>query len=82
MIMGIGITGKSDLPGNPVITVEYHQCDKCDIEFKLYYRHKTDMEEALVEVARKMANNGKEDLCFNCSNPTPAEQLIMPFALT
>jgi len=82
MILGVGITSKSELPGNPVLTVEYHQCDKCGSEFKLYYRHKcAELDEAITEVGRKLGHNGKDDLCFGCQNPAPSEQLVMPFAL-
>jgi len=82
MLLGTGITSKSDLPGNPILQVEYHQCDKCGVEFKLYFRHASpDMDKALEAIARKLGNNGHEDLCFGCQNPQPAEQLVMPFVL-
>ncbi len=82
MLLGTGITAKSNLPGNPILSVEYHQCDQCGVEFKLYFRHKTDeLVKALEEISRKLGQNGHEDLCFGCQNPVPSEQLVMPFAL-
>ena len=75
MLLGIGITAKSHLPGNPVLSVEYHQCDKCGAEFRLYFKSKNDMDSAIAEIGRKLTyKNG--DLCYNCKNPI-MEQLVM-----
>jgi len=82
MLLGVGITGKTALPGNPVLSTEYHRCDKCGAEFKLYYRSKKDLDEAVVEIGKKLGGNGHgEDLCFNCQMPVPANQLVLPFEL-
>lgn len=77
MLLGVGVTSKSDLLGNPVITVEYHRCDRCDREFKVYFKNKKDLSEALSELAKKLIENGKEDLCLNCLYPVEAEQMAM-----
>lgn len=81
MLLGIGITGKSDLPGNPVVSVEYHRCDRCSCEFRLYYKSKSDLTEAIEQIGKKLGNNWGEDLCFNCQMPVPVGQLAMPFDL-
>ena len=75
--MGVGITAKSNLAGNPTLYVEYHQCDQCGAEFRLYFKTAKDLGEALVEIAKKMGFNGKEDLCYSCMSKVPADQMIL-----
>ena len=78
-LLGLGITSKSNLAGNPTLYVEYHQCDRCGVEFRLYFKSAKGMEEALVEIAKKLGSNGKEDLCFTCRSSVPADQMILSF---
>jgi len=78
-LLGVGITARSTLAGNPTLYVEYHQCDRCGTEFRLYFKTTKDLEEALVEISKKLGSNEKEDLCFSCMNTVPADQMIMSF---
>ena len=77
-ILGVGLTKAFKLQGTPTVYVEYHLCDKCGTEFRLYYRSPNDLEEVRSELRNKIDNNGKEDLCFSCQDPLPSEQLLLP----
>lgn len=78
-LLGVGITAKTDLAGKPTLYVEYHRCDKCGAEFRLYFRTEKDLREALVEIEKKLGSNGTEDLCYSCRSLVPADQMIIPF---
>ena len=78
-LLGVGITAKSNLAGKPTVYVEYHQCDRCKAEFRLYFRTTMDMKEALMEISKRLSSNGKEDLCFSCMNQVPADQMVLAF---
>ena len=77
-LLGVGIIAKSNLAGNPTLYVEYHQCDRCGAEFRLYFKTAKDLGEALVEISKKVGSNGKEDLCYSCMNQVPADQMVLP----
>jgi hypothetical protein len=77
-LIGLGITGKST-PASPVLYVEYHKCDKCGCEYRVYYRSHKSLSEAILEIGRKLGRNGHGDLCFNCEHQIASNQLVMPF---
>jgi len=76
-LIGVGITAKSNLPGNPTLYVEYHRCDRCGTEFRLYFKTAKELKEALDAISERLGSNGKEDLCYSCMNQVPADQMVL-----
>lgn len=76
-VLGVGITAKSNLAGNPTVCVEYHECNRCGAEFRIYFKTAKDLEGAVTEIARQLSSNGKEDLCHSCMSAVPADQMLM-----
>ena len=77
-VLGIGITRAENLQGKPTVYVEYHRCDDCGKEFRLYYRSERDLEDVKEELRAKLEKNGGRDICFLCQDPLPSEQLLLP----
>lgn len=76
-LLGLGITAKSKLAGTPTLYVEYHRCDRCGVEFRLYFRSEKNLRDALGEISKKLGGNGKEDLCYLCMSGVPADQMVL-----
>ncbi|MDP2729155.1 MAG: hypothetical protein Q8O55_01575 [Dehalococcoidales bacterium] len=75
MLLGVAIT-KQDKEGT--LYVEYRQCDKCQSEYRLYYRSGKEVEETFQTLAKRLGNKPNEqDLCFSCQNNIIAGQIIM-----
>lgn len=74
-LLGLGVTGKVKETGG-VYFVEYHQCDKCNTEFKIYFKSNKALQEAMPLIAQILGNSD-EDLCFTCQSEVPADQMIM-----
>lgn len=77
-LIGIAVSFKSELPSLPSFFVEYHECDKCKKEFRLFFKSPAEKKEAVDILSRRCRTNGKEDLCFTCQSRSHAEQLVMP----
>ena len=76
MLLGTAIV-KKDKAGS--LYVEYHQCDKCNAEYRLYFRAEKMDEEAFQEMAKRLGNKVNEkDLCFNCQNQVIGDQVMLP----
>ena len=78
-ILGVAVTKEKN---KTCYYVEYHQCDRCGVEYRVYYRSEKNMNETLahirnVEVGREIVSQGKEDLCFHCLNATYADQALL-----
>ncbi len=81
-VLGVGITVESKLAGNTTAYVEYHRCDRCGTEFRLYFKTEKDLKETLeqirnIEKGREIACKGREDLCHSCMSRVPADQLVL-----
>jgi len=76
-LLGIALTKREKDAGT--IHVEYHMCDRCGAEYRVYMKSAQDVEEAFQVLARRLGNKpNEEDLCFNCQNKTIADQALMP----
>lgn len=76
-LLGIALTTKSNNEGT--VYVEYHRCDQCGHEYRVYLKSPKDVEEAFKDIAKRLGNGpDKEDLCFNCQNGVIADQPMMP----
>ena len=76
MLLGVAMTLKGK---DETVYVEYHQCDKCLAEYRLYLRSPKTVEDAFQGLAKMMANKpDREDLCFNCQNQVIADQAMLP----
>lgn len=79
-LLGLAITKK--LKGTGTIHVEYHRCDRCGAEYRLYMKSEQEVEEAFQTIARRLGNKPSEqDLCFNCQNQVIADQVMMPLGV-
>lgn len=77
-LLGAAIT-KKDKKGKGSLFVEYHECDACGAEYRLYFRSEEKVEDAFQALAKRMGNKpGQEDLCFNCQNKIIADQPRLP----
>ena len=76
-LLGLAITKSDKEEGT--LYVEYHQCEKCAAEYRIYMRSPQGVEEAFQELAKRLGNKpGAEDLCFNCQNQVIVDQMMLP----
>ncbi len=76
MLLGTAITLKDK---NGTIYVEYHQCDKCQAEYRVYLKSSGSVEEAFQTIAKMLGNKaGETDLCFHCQNQVINTQVMLP----
>ena len=79
-LLGIALTTKSKNEGT--VYVEYHRCDKCLAEYRVYLRSPKEVEEAFKDIAKRLGNSpDEEDLCFNCQEGVIADQPMMPLGV-
>jgi len=77
MLLGVALTKKDKDTGT--LYVEYHLCDKCHAEYRLYFRSPKLVEGAFQELANRLGNKPDEqDLCFNCQSHVVSDQIKMP----
>lgn len=80
MLLGLAITKRDKETG--AIYVEYHCCDKCGAEYRLYLKSPTGVEEAFQQIAKRLGNKVNEtDLCFNCQNGVIQNQMMLPLGV-
>ena len=76
-LLGLAMTKEDKKAGT--IYVEYHQCDRCRAEYRVYLGSPRKVEEAFQELAKRMGNKShEEDLCFNCQSHIIADQVMFP----
>ena len=76
-LLGLAITKRNK--GEGTVYVEYHQCDKCGAEYRIYLKSQLGVEEAFEELAKRMGNKPEErELCFDCQSNVIKNQLMMP----
>ncbi len=75
-ILGIGVTGLVKEAGGGAFFVEYHRCDNCETEYKLYFKSEKELKDALATLAVKLESM-KEDLCYSCQSEVPEDQMVM-----
>ena len=76
-LLGLAITKKEKDTGT--IYVEYHLCDDCGAEYRVYLSSPRGVEEAFQELAKRFGNKpDKQDLCFNCQHQVIVNQMVMP----
>jgi hypothetical protein len=79
-LLGIAIT-KADKDDGSVY-VEYHRCDKCGAEYRVYMRSPENVEAAFQTIAKRLGNKPNElDLCFNCQRGVIADQPMLPLGV-
>jgi len=78
-LLGMAISKRDKKDADKTIFVEYHRCDRCGDEYRVYLRSPKEVEEALQELAKLMGNKpGEQDLCFNCQSHVITDQAMMP----
>jgi len=76
-LLGLAITKAEKGEGS--VYVEYHRCDKCGTEYRVYMRSPQDVEEAFQTIVKRLGNKpGEMDLCFNCQRGVIADQPMLP----
>ena len=78
-LLGVALTKSDKKNGDKSLYVEYHECDRCKDEYRVYLRSTQNVEEAFQELAKRLGNRPEQpDLCFNCQNKTIADQTMLP----
>ena len=78
-LLGMAISKRDKKDPDRTIYVEYHQCDRCGAEYRVYLHSPKEVEEAFQDLARMMGNKpGEEDLCYKCQSQVIADQSMMP----
>lgn len=76
MLLGVAVTLKGK---EGTVYVEYHECDECHGEYRLYFKNAGTVEDAFQALAKMLGNKtNKPDLCFNCQNHVIGDQVKMP----
>uniref|UniRef100_A0A6M3M1D1 Uncharacterized protein n=1 Tax=viral metagenome TaxID=1070528 RepID=A0A6M3M1D1_9ZZZZ len=79
-LLGLAVTKAEK--GEGTIYVEYHKCEKCGVEYRVYMRSPEDVEEAFQTIAKRLGNKKEEtDLCFNCQRGVIADQPMLPLGI-
>lgn len=78
-LLGLAITKKDQKDKSGSVFVEFHQCDRCGAEYRVYLKSQEQVEEAFQAIAKMLGNKPDEqDLCFNCQSQVIANQTILP----
>lgn len=78
-ILGIAIRKEDKKDPRQTIYVEYHRCDQCGAEYRVYLHSQKEVEEAYQAFAKMFGNkNDEPDLCFNCQSQRIFDQPMMP----
>ena len=81
-LLGLAITKRDKKDPDKMIYVEYHQCDKCGAEYRVYLHSSKEVEGAYQLLAKMFGNKpGEEDLCYNCQSQVIADQSMMPLGV-
>ena len=76
MLLGTALTLRNK---NETVYVEFHHCDKCGVQYKLYLKSPGSVEDAFQTIAKMLGNKENEqDLCFECQNAVIGNQVMMP----
>lgn len=78
-LLGIAIRKEDKKNPTKTLYVEYHSCDRCGVEYRVYLHSQKEVEESYQAFARMFGNKvEEEDLCFNCQSQVFFDQLKMP----
>jgi len=81
MLLGIALSKKAKDQGEGTVYVEYHVCDQCGGEYRLYRKSEQSVEEAFQTIAKMLGNKkDKPDLCYNCQSQVINDQMMLPLA--
>ena len=81
-LLGLALTKRDKKDEAKTIYVEYHDCDRCGAEYRVYMHSPKEVEEAYLELAKRFGNKpGEEDLCYNCQSRVIADQPMMPLGV-
>jgi len=78
-MLGVAVVNKDRKSGKSTLYAEYHQCDICGVEFRLYFKTDEALREALEIIKKRLGPEGREDTCYSCKNDVPADQLVLTF---
>ena len=78
-LLGIALRKEDKKDPRKNIYVEYHRCDRCGAEYRVYLHSQKEVEEAYQAFAKMFGNKAEdEDLCWNCQNNAIFDQPKMP----
>ena len=77
-LLGLAIRKADKNDPGKTLYVEYHQCDRCGAEYRVYLHSQKEVEEAYREFSKMFGNKpGEDDLCFNCQSQVIADQPML-----
>ena len=77
-LLGLSINKRDKKDPAKTLYVEYHRCDRCGVEYRIYLHSQKEVEEAYQDFAKMFGNKPEEqDLCFNCQSQVIADQPMM-----
>ena len=78
-LLGIAVRKRDKKDPDKTLYVEYHRCDRCGAEYRVYLRSQKEVEEAYQAFAKMFGNKAEEeDLCYNCQSQIIFDQPMMP----
>ena len=81
-LLGIAIRKQEQKVPGETLYVEYHQCDRCGAEYRVYFHSQKEIEEAYQAFAKMFGNKvDEEDLCYNCQSKVIFDQPMMPMGV-
>ena len=81
-LLGIAIRKQEKKDPRATIYVEYHRCDRCDAEYRVYLHSQKEVEDAYQAFAKMFGNKAdEEDLCYNCQSQVVFDQSMMPLGV-
>ena len=81
-LLGIAVRKRDKKDPDKTLYVEYHRCDRCGAEYRVYLRSQKEVEEAYQAFAKMFGNKAEEeDLCHNCQSQVVFDQPMMPLGV-
>ena len=81
MLLGVALT-KQVKGKEGSLFVEWHKCDKCGAEYRVYLNSVAAVEEAFQQFAKMFKNRAEHtDLCQECQTGVISSQPMMPMGV-
>ncbi len=78
MLLGVALT-KNAKGKEGSLYVEWHKCDKCGVEYRVYLKSASEVEEAFQQFAKMFHNRPEhKDLCQECQTGVILNQPMFP----
>jgi hypothetical protein len=79
VLEGTCITKNTNDKSGGTVYVEYHRCDRCGVQYKLYLKSPLGVRDAFQQIAKMLGNkNDEQDICLECQNMVSGTQVVLP----